>query len=970
MTPADFLAHVWPSQGLYALATPYRPPGSDRTVYAHAVFDTIAEAAAFVAARRASTDIFFCVHSLRAEKVWNPSKKDAKTGELGAYEVRSHQNMLRAKALFLDLDVGDDPRKYPNQAAAVAGLIQFCTAVGLPKPMLVSSGRGVHVYWVLDDSIPSDEWRGLAAQLKQLTAHYGLKADPMRTTDSASVLRVAGTLHLKDRENPLKVKVLTPGVVVNRGDMAQRLKLAVEGLGLTVRTPVSAVPDGFDELGSNTSKTYDGPLVSIRALGQSCAQVREFVRSRGAVPEPTWYAMIQLLRFVEDGQAWAHRISTGGFAATIDNKFAQLADKGVGPTSCQTIADRCGSDLCRACPHWERVKTPLVAARMRDAAPPPAPPLHSTPEEAPVVLPDPPEPFRRLKTGQIVKDITGPDGDPMTVVIYDHDLYPVRRMVDVTREVEQMCWCVHLPHTEPKEFALDAAALYRLDGLGAQLASQGIYVTPGRLREVQEYMTAYIKRLQDMARASDTASALGWHDNFTRFVLPDKTLTASGATRSFLTAAAQASATSVEKAGTLQRQLELLRFYGHPSYAPNQIIVLGSLAAPLLHMTGHAGVVVNGSGAAGASKSTSLYTGAGLWAHPLRFPLNGTAHGATQKARAQRMVTMGSLPVCVDEITHMAPKEAQELVMAVTQPEGRKTLMRDGTERKGASGEKSTIMICTANSSLHSLLAHENAAGTAGSMRVFEVRMAPQVIHTKAQADDYLHDLREHYGHVGELFVAHVLRNYAAIADRVRAKVREIDAHARIAQAERFWSATIATIIVAGEVAREMHLLSYDTAHLQKWALSQQMPVMRKVVQQQYAGAGTVLADYLEHIAGGTLVTRKTGDNVHVLRMPTGAIMAELHDDMRLLTVLRGPFKEYCARRGADSARVIEELSGMDGLILQTDTRRVLGRGTEYQKVASTCFVVNLNHKDATGAASLSLVPGPQPAAPARAQRP
>ena len=54
---------------------------------------------------------------------------------------RTAPNALRLKSLFLDLDVGaDDPKKYPDQQAAIAALKQFVKDLKLPRPMVVDSG--------------------------------------------------------------------------------------------------------------------------------------------------------------------------------------------------------------------------------------------------------------------------------------------------------------------------------------------------------------------------------------------------------------------------------------------------------------------------------------------------------------------------------------------------------------------------------------------------------------------------------------------------------------------------------------------------------------------------------------------------------------------------------------------------------------------------------------------------------------
>ena len=47
------------------------------------------------------------------------------------------------------------------------------------------------------------------AKITLLAAYHGLYPDPARIEDVTSVLRVPGTKHLKDRTNPLDVRVLS-----------------------------------------------------------------------------------------------------------------------------------------------------------------------------------------------------------------------------------------------------------------------------------------------------------------------------------------------------------------------------------------------------------------------------------------------------------------------------------------------------------------------------------------------------------------------------------------------------------------------------------------------------------------------------------------------------------------------------------------------------------------------------------------
>ncbi len=232
VTAKEFLQHVWPETGIYVIATPFMIPGTDRQTYAHKTFTSIAEAARFAESRKASTDVYFGVHTLKAPQVWHPTKHNHKTGETGAYAVRTHANMKAARALFLDLDVGSGAAKFASQREALADLRQFCQLISLPKPTIVSSGGGIHVYWTFDDEIASPEWKVVAERLRQLVRHHHLKADPARITDTASLLRVAGTFNRK-RPVARAVEVWMLGACTPWASLNELIDVAITRAGVT-----------------------------------------------------------------------------------------------------------------------------------------------------------------------------------------------------------------------------------------------------------------------------------------------------------------------------------------------------------------------------------------------------------------------------------------------------------------------------------------------------------------------------------------------------------------------------------------------------------------------------------------------------------------------------------------------------------------------------------------------------------------
>jgi hypothetical protein len=131
-----------------------------------------------------------------------------------AYEndkSRKADNAKSMKALWLDIDCGAEKAKtgagYRTKVDAALALRTFCKALGLPKPMIVDSGGGLHVYWPLKTAKSADHWKATADKLKRATKALGFRADHSRTADAASVLRPVGT-HNRKYDPPRRVALL------------------------------------------------------------------------------------------------------------------------------------------------------------------------------------------------------------------------------------------------------------------------------------------------------------------------------------------------------------------------------------------------------------------------------------------------------------------------------------------------------------------------------------------------------------------------------------------------------------------------------------------------------------------------------------------------------------------------------------------------------------------------------------------
>ncbi len=115
---------------------------------------------------------------------------------------RTAANATGAYGFWMDIDCGEQKAQagkgYLTVEAALSALDKFCDDAGLPKSThIILSGGGIQAYWTVTNHIERDLWQVVAAKLKALTQAQGLLADPSRTADIASVMRMPGTLNYK-----------------------------------------------------------------------------------------------------------------------------------------------------------------------------------------------------------------------------------------------------------------------------------------------------------------------------------------------------------------------------------------------------------------------------------------------------------------------------------------------------------------------------------------------------------------------------------------------------------------------------------------------------------------------------------------------------------------------------------------------------------------------------------------------------
>ena len=122
---------------------------------------------------------------------------------------RRADNVEAVRALWFDIDCGGG-KEYAEPRAGRLALTTYCDESGISHPdELVSSGNGLHAWWLAGEDLDLKTWKRLAELMKARALAAGLHIDKTVTADAARILRIPGTHNRKDAANPKPVRLLS-----------------------------------------------------------------------------------------------------------------------------------------------------------------------------------------------------------------------------------------------------------------------------------------------------------------------------------------------------------------------------------------------------------------------------------------------------------------------------------------------------------------------------------------------------------------------------------------------------------------------------------------------------------------------------------------------------------------------------------------------------------------------------------------
>ena len=150
-------------------------------------------------------------------------------------ERRLARCALEYKCVWVELDCGVGTA-YATQDEGMVALKAFVDKVKLPKPTIVSSGSGAHVYFGFTEAVNYDTWHGVATALKaRIIAENFQVNDAGLPTNSMRILRLPNTINFKNNIET-EVKVLIAGTNATVEDYNRILNVGAE-ISPTVITP-------------------------------------------------------------------------------------------------------------------------------------------------------------------------------------------------------------------------------------------------------------------------------------------------------------------------------------------------------------------------------------------------------------------------------------------------------------------------------------------------------------------------------------------------------------------------------------------------------------------------------------------------------------------------------------------------------------------------------------------------------------
>ena len=865
---------------------------------------------------------------------------------------RKVNNVKQLRSFFLDLDCGPS-KDYQNQNEAIAALRSFCKQLSLPKPLLINSGHGVHVYWFLSQPIDLKDWLPVAEHIKRLCSKYNLLADPAVTSDAARVLRIPETHNYKS-DPPHDVTHFGTGVI-EPIDFDVFVKYFNDD---PIPVPAKHIPSNsnavMDALLGNRKNIFKDIVLKTRG-GDGCNQIRNIITNQADISEPLWRAGLSIAKFCEDGEK-AARIMSEDHPEYTARDTAKKMDLIKGPYLCATF-DEFNPDVCRKCPNWGKIKSPIsLGSRIKEAT------EEDNVVEAPSIdLPDSPintytipaypTPYFRGANGGIYIRVTQRDGEVGEKLIYHNDLYVVRRLWD-SEVGEAVVMRLHLPHDGVREFTLPLAIVNSREEFRKHMSMYGVAIN--KMDEIMQYTTTWVNELQANSVADEAHKQFGWtNDACTSFILGNQEIFADKVEFNPPSSQTAALFASFEPKGTLEDWKKMIDFYNKDKFELHQFVVGSSFGSILMNLSPiNCAALHIHSKESGVGKTTAIAAAVSVWGKPEDLIIN---ERDTYNTKMHRGEIYHNLPLYMDELTNSRANELSNLAYQLTGGRQRGRMASGGNLERYRGDAWKLLAVTTGNTSIIERVSMTKSMPKAEAQRILEVKVDRlfSEAEEKEEQDAFSIAVGNQYGHAGKVYIQYVINNLDGVKkllDEIRNKV---DTVAGLTSENRFWSAFVTNTMAGLVIAKRAGLIEYNIGNVFKWAIKM-LKDNKHYVSDMNASVEEVLNDYIHEHWSNVLWIKSTDDlrkqnnnGIDSLvvpdAIPRGKLVARYETDLKKAYLVPKPLRIWCSEQQINYAAFLQDLTTKLGA---TKAKVRLSKGTHMQLPPTDVIVVSCSIED------------------------
>ena len=835
---------------------------------------------------------------------------------LGTFEgySRKADDCLFVRSFFIDLDVGEG-KEYDSKEAAHAALYKLEGAAGLPTPVVIDSGGGIHAYWIMDTDIPKDVWKPAAEIFKTICLEH-IAIDPVVTADAARIMRCPETFNYKTGI-PRPTSVITDTIHVYSwqefksflyGDISEIIERPQETQDI-----LASVPKGLDDDTKALLKLDNFPrkfeVLAQKSVDEEggCAQVKFMCENVKTLEEPLWWAGLSLAKFCDDGATAIHEFSEEHpeyTHAKTEEKTAAIP----APRTCAWFIDNYPS-RCDGCKHRGNITSPITLAREFI-------PAKTNTEESvwqvpnPQKIPDFPDllmPFVRGQNGGIYfvpapkVDKKGVKHQDDPILILSHDLYPVSRMVSpLDGECLQMR--LVLPKDGHREFLLPMKHVYAKEALKSIMSSNGVFFASHHDQHIMNYVIKWGQYLQTTEAALQMRMQMGWtkersvdtEDWPTRsFVIGKKEITYKGETIDAPSSPfVKGFSKHLIKHGTFKRWRESMDYLSNPGFELHAFASMSGLGSPLMCYTNTSGVVMSLFGDSGNAKTGAMYAGLSMFGHPKNMSVvDGTDNGFTGRYLGLHSILFG-----LDEVGDKDGKELGKLIHNVSHGKAKIRMQASVNAEREYEMSASLIAMVTSNHGIYGILeaAKANPNGEAARLIEFVVKR-PDMLEKDSRLGKYIFDaFNYNYGHAGPMFIKEIItRGDNYVLDHILAWedkfIRDFGDYVEY----RFYQNLLGVNMAAGTIANEHNITAYALDRTYEVTVANMIDIREKVIRVNRSDYPSLLADFINRNMANILVIK----DGKVTMEPRGPIVARIVSEESLVQVSKAELKKFLGER-------------------------------------------------------------------------